>query len=70
MIAGHVAAAIYNVNRQKDSKVWTWIDLHPKHQKGKRRGASGKQVIAAVAAMGSGEWECAPGYDWSVIMGS
>lgn len=70
MTASHIAAAVYNVNRQKDSKVWTWIDLHPKHQQQKRHGATGKQVIAAVAAMGSGEWEFAPGYDWSVIMGT
>jgi len=71
MTAGHVVAAVYNVNRTKDTqKVWSWIDSHPSHQKQKRRGASGKQVIAAVAAMGSGEWEFAPGYDWSVIMGT
>ena len=52
MNAGHVVAAIYNANRTKDShKVWSWIDAHPSHQETKRRGASGKQVIAAVAAM-------------------
>ena len=71
MQSAFIAAAIYNAQRSKKSdKVWSWVQLHPKHAE-RRTSASGKQVIAQVIAMsGDGEWEFAPGHNWDTIMGT
>ena len=64
MTASHVAAAIVNSNRTKASdKFFVWKDLHPMHIAQPKPKATGKQVLAQMAAMGKGEWEFLPGYD-------